>query len=125
MKALTIFLLFYSTTICLLFIQHVDIEIDPGPRKKKPKYFSCCYWNVNSLLLTEKKYQKMSLLTAYNTIHQYDVIYLKETFFDSSLSFYCHNRSIQGYSLNQADHPDDVERDGLCLYLKKINFKND
>ena len=82
LKALTILLFFYSTIIFLLLVQHGDIEINPGPKKKQPKYFSCCHWNVNSLLA----HGKISLLTAYNTIHQYDVVCISETFLDSSVS---------------------------------------
>ena len=43
LKALTILLFFYSTIIFLLLVQHGDIEINPGPKKKQPKYFSCCH----------------------------------------------------------------------------------
>ena len=96
-------------------VQHGDIEINPGPKKKQPKYFSCCHWNVNSLLA----HDKISLLTAYNTIHQYDVICVSETFLDSSVSLDNRNLSIQGYSLIWADHPDDVKRGGVCLYFKE------
>ena len=65
LKALTILLFFYSTIFFLLLVEHGDIEINPGPKKKKPKYFSCCHCNVNSLLA----HDKISLLTAYNAIH--------------------------------------------------------
>ena len=54
LKALTILLFFYSTIIFLLLVQHGDIEINPGPKKKQPKYFSCCHWNVYSLLPHDK-----------------------------------------------------------------------
>ena len=115
LTALTILLFFYSTIIFLLLVQHGDIEINPGPKKKQPKYFSCCHWNVNSLLA----HDKISLLTAYNTIHQFDVICVAETFVDSLVSLDDRNLSIQGYSLIRADHPDDVKRGGICLYFKE------
>ena len=115
LKALTILLFFYSTIIFLLLVQHGDIEINPGPKKKQPKYFSCYYWNANSLLA----HDKISLLIAYNTIHQYNVICVSEAFLDSSVSLDDHNLSIQGYSLIRADYPGDVKRDGVCLYFKE------
>ena len=115
LKALTIFLFFFSTIISLLLVQHGYVEINPGPKKKQPTYFLCCHWNVNSLLARDK----ISLLTAYNTIHQYDVICVSETFLDSSVSLDDRNLSIQGYSLIRADHPDDVKRGGVCLYFKE------
>ena len=115
LKALTILLFFYSTIIFLLLVKHSDIEINPGPQKKQPKYFSCCHWNVNSLLA----HNKISLLTAYNTIHQYDVICISETFLDSSVPLDDHNLPIQGYSLIRTDHPDNVKKGGVCLYFKE------
>ena len=39
--------------------------------------------------------------------------------FAYSVSLGDHNLSIQGYSLIRADHPDDVKRGGVCLYLKE------
>ena len=97
--------------------QHGDIEINPGTKKKQPKYFSFCHWNVNSLLA----HDKISLLTAYNTIHQYDVICVSETFLNSSVLLHNCNLSIQGYSLGysliRADHPDDVKMGSTCLYF--------
>ena len=66
-------------------------------QKKQPKYFSCCHWNVNILLA----HNKISLLTAYSTIHQY-VICISETFLDSSVTLDDQNLSIQGHSLIQA-----------------------
>ena len=115
LKALTILLFFYSSIIFLLLVQHDDIEINPGHKKKQLKYFSCCHWNVNSLLV----HDKISLLTAYNTIHQFHVICLSETFLDSSVSLDDCNLSIQGYSLIRVAHPDDVKRGGVCLYFKE------
>ena len=89
-KGLTILLFLYSAIIFWLLVQHGDIEINPGLKKKQPKYFSCCHWNVNSLLA----HDKISLLTAYYTIHQYDVICVAETFVDSLVSLDDHNLSI-------------------------------
>ena len=96
-------------------IQHGDIEINPGLKKKQPKYFSCCHWNVNILLA----HNKISLLTAYNTTHQYDVICISETFRDSSLPLDDHNISNGGYSLTGADHHDNVKMGGVCLYFQE------
>ena len=59
------------------------------------------------------------IITADNTIHQYDVICVSETFLDSSILLDDRNLSIQGYCIIRADHPDDVKRGGVCLYLKE------
>ena len=114
LKDLTILVVFYKAKIFLLLVQYGDIEINPGPNKQS-KYFLCCHWNVNSLLA----HNNISLLTAYNTIRQHDVICVLETFLDSSVLLDDHNLSIQHYSLNQTDHSDDVKRGGVCQYFKE------
>ena len=120
LKALTILLFFCSTINFLVSVQHGDIEINPGPKEKEPRYFSCCLWNINSLLA----HNKISVLAAYNTIHQYHVICVLETFFDSSVSLDGHILSIQIYSLIRADQSDDVKRASVCLYFKeKVTLK--
>ena len=112
LEASTVLLFFYSTVFFLLLVQYGDIEINPGLPKKQQKYFPCCHWNVSSLLA----HIKISLLTAYNTINQYDVICISETFLDSSVLLDDHNLSIQGYSLIWAGLPDNVKRCGVwCL----------
>ena len=113
LKAFTILLSFYRTNFFLLLVQHGDNEINPRPKKKQPKYFSCCHWNVNSLLA----HNKILMLTAYNTIHQYDVICVSETFLDSSVILDDHNLCSQGYSLIRADHPYDAKRGGVRLHF--------
>ena len=47
----------HNSTICnllsylhLILLQHGDIKSNPGPDKTKLKNFSCCHWNVNSLV---------------------------------------------------------------------------
>ena len=65
----------------LLLITHGDIETNPEPKSKNSKYFSCCHWNVNSILA----HDKLSLLTAYNSTQHYDIICISETYLDSSI----------------------------------------
>ena len=60
-----------------------------GPKKKLSKCFSCCHWNVNSILA----HNKLSLLTAYNSGLNHDLICL--------------------------DHPDNVKRGGVYLYYRE------
>ena len=55
--------------ITLLLITHGDIKINPEPKSKNSKYFSCCHWSVNSILA----HDKLSFLTAYNSTHHYDI----------------------------------------------------
>ena len=67
----------------LILLTNSDVETNSGP-KKSHLYFSCCHWNVNSLIAHNKL--KVSLLEAYNTVHKYDFICISETYFDSSLT---------------------------------------
>ena len=46
--------------VSLLLLKHDDVEINPGPKKKRSKIFSCFHWNVNSILA----HNKLSLLEA-------------------------------------------------------------
>ena len=100
--------------VLILLVNHGDIEINPGPKKKLAKYFSCCHWNVNSILA----HNKLSLLTAYNSALNYDLICLTETYLDSTVDPK-NQWLINGYSLLRADHPDNVKRGGVCLYYRE------
>ena len=86
----------------MLLITHGDIETNQGPKSKSSKYFSCCHWNVNSILA----HDKLSLLTAYNSTQHYDIICISETYLD-------------GYSLIRAVHPGNMKRSGVCPYCKE------
>ena len=54
----------------------------------------------------------------YNSVYNYDIIALSETYLDSSIP----NESISltGFSkdIYRGDHPNDVKRGGVCLYFK-------
>ena len=73
-KMVAFILCFYVVFAFLLLLKHGDVEINPGPKKKETRFFSCLHWNINSILA----HNKLTLLQAYNTIHQYDILaYLK------------------------------------------------
>ena len=96
--------------LALLLITHGDIETNAGPKSKNSKYFSCCHWNVNSILA----HDKLSLLTAYNSTQHYDIICISETYSESSIDE--NILKLDGYSLIRADHPGNLKRGGACLY---------
>ena len=54
-----------------------DVEINPGPKNTKCYYFSLCHWNLNSV--SAHDFSKPLLIEAYNTHHNFDMIYLSET----------------------------------------------
>ena len=106
--------------IFLLLQKNADVEINPGPKKKETRFFSCLHWNVNSILA----YNKQSLLEAYNTIHQYNILSISEIYLDSSVSLDNTTLSISCYNFAWSDHPSHFKRDGICLYYKeKLSFR--
>ena len=69
-KMVAFILCFYAVFAVLLLLKHRDVDINPGPKKRETRSFSCLQWNVNSILA----HNKLTLLEAYNTIHQYDIL---------------------------------------------------
>ena len=114
-KMVAFILCFYAVFAFLLLLKHGDVEINPGPKKKETRFFSCLHWNINSILA----HNKLTLLQAYNTIHQYDILCISETYLDSSISNDDTTLSLPGYNLARSDHPGNVKRGGVCLYYKE------
>ena len=100
-----------------------DIETNPGPRKDQN--LSICHWNLNSI--SAHNFIKFSSLQAFNTIHNFDLICISETFLDSSVSIDESDLNLNGYKLIRSDHPSDVKRGGICIFYKDtlpIRFLN-
>ena len=51
-----------------------DVEFNPGPKPDSSQGNSICHWNLNSM--SAHNYSKISLLTAYMSTHDFDVICL-------------------------------------------------
>ena len=100
-----------------LFLQHGDIETNPGPRTYHSQYFSFCHWNLNSL--PAHNYSKVPLLQAFNALHKFDLICLSESYLNSSITMDEKSLIIDGYKLIRADHPSDTRRGGVCIYHKE------
>ena len=101
----------------ILTLKDGNVEINPGPKKKVLKIFSCCRWNVSSAL----HIKKLFLLAAFNAIHQYYVLCLSEINISNIIS-------LQGCNLLRSDNTDNVRRCRVCMYckenlsLKRINI---
>ena len=91
-----------------------DIEENPGPKYSSLTF---CYWNLNGL--TAHDSTKISLLQAYITQRNYDIICLTETFLNSSILSDDNRIKIDGYSLIRSDHPSDLKKGGVCIYYKE------
>ena len=64
------------------------------------------------------RFIKVSLLQILAVTNGYDIIYLTETFLDSSVENDDDRISIPGYNLLCADHPSNTKRGGVCIYYK-------
>ena len=73
-----------------------DIEFSPGPKPDSSQSFSICHWNLNGMLV--HNYSKISLLTAYISIHDFDIICLSETYLTSSADINMRIWKYQGTS---------------------------
>ena len=93
-----------------------DIESNPGPRPNSGQSFSICHWNLNSI--TAHNFSKISLLRAYNAIHNYNAICLSETYLNHGTLSKNDNLKIPGYELIRVDHPPNKKQGGICIYYK-------
>ena len=97
-----------------LLLKSGDLESNPGPRKRSALKF--CHWNLNGLAARE--FIKLSLL-GYINVNDIDIIFLSETFLNSSIPIDDNRLSIPGYSIMRADHPSNTKRGSLCLSYKE------
>ena len=72
-----------------------DIENNPGPENRCNQNIYFCHWNLNGI--ASNNVLKISLLEAYNTVHDFDVICISETFLDSDYSSDHQRLNLQGY----------------------------
>ena len=89
-----------------------DIETNPGPDQGTFKF---CSWNLNSLCAHE--FIRVSLIEAYNSVYNYDLIGVVETHLDSTVDE--RKLALNGYSFMKNSHPQNVKRGGVGLYVKE------
>ena len=118
----TIYLLIISNLLEYLWVASRiislsgDIEINPGPKSYVlNRCFSICHWNLNSILA--HIFTKVSLLSAYISVHKFDIICLSETYLNSKIPSDDENVEIPGYNLVREDHSNS-KRGGVCFYYK-------
>ena len=98
--------------VALLLLRSGDVETNPGPKKSSVIKF--CHWNLNGLAAHD--FLKVSLIEAFITTHNFDIICLSETFLDCTVSQHDENIMLNGHSLLRADHPRNSKRERVCLY---------
>ena len=100
----------------LLLLLSGDIEISLGPERSSNLKF--CHWNVNGLVAHD--FIKVPLMEAFITSNSFDLIYLSETYLDSTIPNDNVNIQINGHSLLRADHPNDIKHGVVCMYFKLL-----
>ena len=93
-----------------------NIKINPGPKPSSCNKSSICHWNLNNI--STHNFIKLSILRAYISIHNFDILCLSETNLGSTISSNDNNLIILGYDLYRADHPSNVKCGGICIYYK-------
>ena len=86
-----------------------DIESNPVPET-----LDFCTWNLNSI--TAHDFLRVSLVEAYNSIYNHDLIGVVETHLDSTIDE--ERLALDGYSFHKDNHPQNVKRGGVGLYAK-------
>ena len=107
---------FAAWSIPFSILLNGDIETNPGPKSIAGQSFSICHWNLNSI--SAHNFTKISLLTAYVLVHNFDIICLSETYLNSEISTDDKNLEIPGYYLLCADHPSNNKRGGVCIFYR-------
>ena len=107
---------FAAWSISFSILLSGDIETNPGPKPIAGQSFSICHWNLNSI--SAHNFTKISLLTAYVLVHNFDIICLSETYLNSEISTDDKNLEIPGYYLLRADHPSNNKRGGVCIFYR-------
>ena len=100
-----------------------DIETNPGPKHSfSSQRLKDCHWNLNSLSL--HTYKKVSLLSAFISVHKLYIICLWKIYLNSENSSDDDNLEIPGYDIIRKDHPSNTKRGRVCVYYKNtLPFK--
>ena len=86
-----------------------DVETNPGPES-----LDFCCWNLNSIIAYD--FLRVSLIEAYNSVYDYDLIGIVETHIDSTVDE--DRLSLDGYTFIKENHPQNVKRGGVGLYVR-------
>ena len=62
----------------------------------------------------------MPRLEVFLTTQNLNIVFLTETFSDSTIAHDDTNLDISGYSMLRADHPSNSKHRGVCMYFKEL-----
>ena len=116
--------LIITNIVQTLLILSGNVLENPGPTDCNLKFF---HWNLDSLAARDNS--KISLIEAYKSVFNYDLISISDTRLDRSVSN--EDTQIKGFSCDilRSHHPSDTRNPGgVCLYYKEnipIKRRND
>ena len=104
----------------ILLIRSGYVELNPGPKKSSSLTFFHC--NLNGIAAHD--FAKISLIQSHALYYKIDIIFLSETFLDSSIETNNPKLNIPGYNLLRSDLIKDylavIRRDHLCALTECI-----
>ena len=111
---------YYFFGFCVLgFINLIlmcgDVEENQGPKSNPNDNLFVCQWNVNSI--PSHNFQKIPVCKSFVAMHKVDIIYILETFLNSTCKD--NDLNLNGYSLLRADHLSSAKWRGVCIYYKE------
>ena len=95
----------------LLILLSNDVELNPGPRDH---FLNFMNWNLNSLATND--FERVDLLQAHNSLHDYDLISLCETNLTDELIPMV--PELEGFTFEPANRPGNVAHGGVGLFYK-------
>ena len=94
-----------------------DVELNPGPRNAKSSYNSLlCHWNLKSL---RHDFSILSLIEAYNSHHNFGLIYLSATYLDSPYVDDDSRLNLKDFTSIRIDNPHNFTRGGDTVYFNE------
>ena len=107
----------YHIWLCFKIIKRRgDIEENSGPKCNSNQSFFICHPNPNSI--TAHNCFKISLLRAYISLYNFDVICKSEAYLESATSLDYKNVAFARYNLLRVDHAYDSKTGRVCVYYK-------
>ena len=84
--------------------------------------FPICHWNLNRV--SAHTFIKVFLLSAYISVHKFNIICFSETYLIPKIPSDKENLEVPGYNLVREDHPSNSKRGEVCVYYKSsLPFK--
>ena len=104
----------YTWSGSKIIILSGDVETNPGPKHSfSSQGLKICHWNLNGL--SWHMYKKVSLLSAFISVHKLDIICLSETYLNSENSPDDDNLEIPGYNIIRKDIKYNISSGTHCI----------